>query len=217
MKIERFILGSYQTNSYLLKVDRESEDCLIIDAGLEPRPLTDYLAQNRLNPLAILLTHGHADHIAGINTLRQNFDKIKVAVHKADAKMLTTPEENLSFLAGVSVTAGSPDIILEDETIIEFADIKLKVLHTPGHTPGGICLHCRQENLVFTGDTLFAESVGRTDLAGGNPETAHQQLITSIKEKLLPLPEETTAYPGHGSQTTIAREKKYNPFLKTSA
>lgn len=124
--------------------------------------------------------------------------------------MLTAAKDNLSAMAGVPFSTEPADFSLEEGTIIEQAGIKLKVLHTPGHTPGGISLYSKADGIIFVGDTLFANSVGRTDIPGGNMT----QLIKGIKEKLFALPDETVVYPGHGSQTTIAQEKAHNPFLQ---
>ncbi len=210
MKIDRLVLGEYETNSYVLRRNRQAMDCLIIDTGLEADELVDFLRANKLNPTAVVLTHGHADHITGLEILRQSYPHIKVYIHKLDAGMLTGTMSNLSELTGRPFSTGSADFFLEEGGTIELAGIKLKVFHSPGHTPGGICLYSEDEAIVFVGDTLFADSVGRTDFPGGSMS----QLIKSIKEKLLTLPDETVVYPGHGPATTIAQEKAYNPFLR---
>ena len=163
-----------------------------------------------MTPAVLVLTHGHADHIAGVTLLRENFPDIKVCIHKLDSEMLTDQRHNLSALAGIGFSAGPAETLLVEGDIIEAAGIELRVLHTPGHTPGGISLYCGNQQIVFTGDTLFAESVGRTDFPNGS----FTQLIESIKEKLLVLPEKTIVYPGHGPSTTIAQEKKQNPYLQ---
>ncbi len=124
--------------------------------------------------------------------------------------MLTDPEANLSGLAGAAVATEPADVLLQDGDMVEEAGIKLKVLHTPGHTPGGICLYAESEGLVFAGDTLFADSVGRTDFPGGDMD----QLIDGIRTKLFTLPDQTVVYPGHGMRTTIGREKRANPFVR---
>jgi len=209
MKIDRLILGAYQTNCYILRESKAAKDCLIIDTGLEAGELVDFLQRHNLNPVAAILTHGHVDHVEGLAALRGRFPHIKVYIHKLDAGMLTGEKDNLSALAGVLFSPEPADFSLEEGDIIEQANIKLDVLHTPGHTPGGICLYSKNEGIVFVGDTLFADSVGRTDIPGGSTT----QLIKSIKQKLCPLPDETVVYPGHGPQTTIAREKENNPFL----
>jgi glyoxylase-like metal-dependent hydrolase (beta-lactamase superfamily II) len=229
MKTNRLILGAYQTNCYILRESKAAtcacvtplsavadskggagKDCLIIDTGLEAGELVDFLEAHKLNPVAVVLTHGHADHIAGLAALRNRFPHIKVYIHKLDAEMLTGEKDNLSFMAGVSFSSEPADFFLEEGDTIEQANIKLDVLHTPGHTPGGICLYSKNESVIFVGDTLFADSVGRTDMPGGSTT----KLIKSIKEKLCPLPDETIVYPGHGPQTTIAQEKANNPFLQ---
>ena len=210
MKIDCLILGAYQTNCYILRENEADRDCLIVDAGLQAGELIDFLREHKLNPVAVVLTHGHADHIAGVVVLRENFPDIKVYIHKLDGKMLTAAKDNLSAMAGVSFSTEPADFSLEEGTIIEQAGIKLKVLHTPGHTPGGISLYAKADGIIFVGDTLFANSVGRTDIPGGNMT----QLIKGIKEKLFALPDETVVYPGHGPQTTIAQEKAHNPFLQ---
>ncbi len=210
MKIDCLILGAYQTNCYILRENEADRDCLIIDTGLEAGELVDFLGRYKLNPLAVVLTHGHADHITGVAALRESYPDIKVYIHKLDGKMLTAAKDNLSAMAGVPFSTEPADFSLEEGTIIEQAGIKLKVLHTPGHTPGGISLYSKADGIIFVGDTLFANSVGRTDIPGGS--TA--QLIKSIKEKLCILPDETVVYPGHGPETTIAHEKAHNPFLQ---
>ncbi len=209
MKIDTLILGSYQTNCYILGAETSANDCLIIDTGLRAEPLIDFLTDRNLNPAAIILTHGHADHIIGLDLLREKFPKIKVYIHKLDEDMLTDPEMNLSLITGVHFqTAPAEHLLEENQTLCE-ASIELKVIHTPGHTPGGISLYSKEQGIIFVGDTLFAGSIGRTDFPGGNL----QQLTSSIKDKILTLPDQTVVYPGHGPATTIKQEKLYNPYL----
>lgn len=210
MKIDRLVLGAYQTNCYILRAGEAAKDCLIIDTGLAADELVDFLKVHNLNPAAVVLTHGHADHITGLAALRSRFPDIKVYIHKLDAEMLTGEKDNLSAMAGISFSPEPADFSLEEGDVIEQANIKLDVLHTPGHTPGGICLYSKADDIVFVGDTLFADSVGRTDIPGGSAT----QLIKSIKEKLCILPDETVCYPGHGPATTIAQEKAHNQFLQ---
>jgi glyoxylase-like metal-dependent hydrolase (beta-lactamase superfamily II) len=209
MKIDHLILGAYQTNCYIVRKSGAAKDCLIIDTGLEAGGLVRFLGDKKLNPQAVVFTHGHADHITGLAALRKSYPDIKVYIHKLDAELLKEPVNNLSLLTGKMVDIYSADVLLEDGDIIEQAGIKLTVLHTPGHTSGGICLYSKDEGLVFVGDTLFAGSVGRTDLGG-----SMEQLIKSIRQRLLSLSDETNIYPGHGPITTIAQEKTSNPFLQ---
>jgi hydroxyacylglutathione hydrolase len=210
MKIEGLVLGSFETNCYVLRDREAAEDCLIIDTGLEAGGLVAFLQENKLNPVAVILTHGHADHITGVAALRKNFSDLKVYIHKLDEEMLTGAQSNLSELAGIRFSSEPADFLIEEGDIIKQAGMKLEVLHTPGHTPGGISLYSKEDGIVFAGDALFAGSVGRTDLPGAS--TA--QLIKSIREKLFTLPDETICYPGHGPATTIAQEKAHNPFLQ---
>jgi len=210
LKIDRLILGDFQTNCYVVRQEEAAADCLIIDPGLGPDDLLDLLSRQQLHPVAIIITHGHVDHIAGVAALLQQYPQIRVYIHKADAGLLTDPEANLSVLTGSVVATRPADVQLQDGDIIEEAGVRFKVLHTPGHTIGGICLYAEPEALVFAGDTLFADSVGRADFPGGDME----QLIESIRTKLFPLPDKTVVYPGHGMRTTIAREKRANPFVR---
>jgi len=209
MKIDHLILGAFETNCYVLRSTETAQDCLIIDTGLEADSLVRFLQQHNLNPVAVVLTHGHPDHAAGVVELRESFPDIKVYIHKLDAGMLTGEQNNFGLLMGVTSDTGPADVLLEEQDIIEQAGIKLRVLHTPGHTTGGICLYSQEQGVVFTDDVLFADSVGRTDL-GGNMA----QLIKSIREKLFILPDDTKVYTGHGPATTIAHEKEYNQFLQ---
>jgi len=212
MIIEQLIVGPFETNCYVLRqsaIGGSIKDCVIIDAGIEPAPLVDYLQRNQLNPVAVLLTHGHIDHTAGLDDLRANWPNIKIYIHSLDEPMLAG-KNNLWEIGQQPFSKKKADALLEDGQAVELAGIRFKVLHTPGHTPGGICLYSSDEQTAFVGDTLFAGSVGRTDFPGGNT----RQLLNSIKEKLLNLPGGTKVFPGHGPATTIAKEKKLNPFLQ---
>ena len=210
MKIDRLILGAYETNCYILRSSQTAKDCLIVDTGLEAGQLVNFLREHELNPAALVLTHGHIDHIAGVAALRTKFPDVKVHIHKLDSEMLTEPEENLSAATGGAFSTEPADFSLEEGDYIEQASIKLLVLHTPGHTVGGICLYSEDDGIAFVGDTLFAGSIGRTDFPGGSVA----QIIRSIQEKLFTLPDETKVCPGHGPMTTIAHEKANNPFVR---
>jgi len=210
MNTSRLVLGPYETNCYIVRADNTSGDCLLIDTGLDFGELLEFIERNALNPTAAILTHGHADHIAAIDVLRRQYPRMSVYIHSLDAQMLTQTDLNLSALAGMPFTTRAADRLIEDGELIRQAGIELTVLHTPGHTPGGVCLYAKAEAVLFTGDTLFADSVGRTDFPNGSME----QLIKTIKEKILPLPDETVVYPGHGPKTTLGREKKHNQYLQ---
>ncbi len=138
---------------------------------LEDGQLLDFIKGHKLNPAAVVLTHGHIDHIGGVAGLRDNYPDVRVYIHKLDAKMLKDAHSNLSAVMGRAFSTEPADFSFEDGSIIEPAGIKLQVIHTPGHTPGGMCLYSRNEGIVFTDDTLFAESIGRTDFPGGSYRT----------------------------------------------
>jgi hydroxyacylglutathione hydrolase len=209
MEIDRFILGDFETNCYVVRAEESAGDCVVIDAGFNSRELVESLIERKWNPVAVILTHGHIDHIAGLEVLRRRFPAVRVYIHRLDAAMLANPEANLSELMQGSYHAQPADVLVDDGDVIEEAGLRLEVLHTPGHTPGGICLYARSDGLAFVGDTLFAGSVGRTDFPGGDMD----QLIRSIRSKLLTLPDDTVIYPGHAMRSTIARERRANPFL----
>lgn len=209
MKIDCLILGAYETNCYVLRNNDAARDCLVIDPGLEAGELIEFLDEQQLNPVAVVLTHGHIDHIAGVKVVRKHFPEIKVYIHNLDAAMLTEPGKNLSAMTGAAFVTEPEDVSLKEGDVIDLAGVKLLVLHTPGHTPGGISLYSQEDGVAFVGDTIFAGSIGRTDFPGGSMS----QLLASVREKLFTLPEETKACPGHGPETTIAEEKAHNPFF----
>jgi len=200
-------LGPLQTNCYLYT--NGNKECLIIDPGGEAQKLTSIIQQQHLKPLAILLTHAHFDHIGAVDEIRNEW-KIPVYVHKNEKDWLTNPSLNGSeyFMAG-KIKASEPDHLIKDEGMIEIGNFKLRVFETPGHSPGSVSYYDIQSGIVFSGDALFAGSIGRTDLPGGN----HETLLKSIHEKLLTLPEETVVLSGHGPDTTIELEMEGNPFL----
>jgi hydroxyacylglutathione hydrolase len=209
MKIDRLVLGEFENNCYIARSSDTATDCLIIDTGLDAQPLLKFLERGKLTPAAVILTHGHIDHIAGVEALRKKFPSILIYINKLDAEMLGDADGNLSIMAGSSFTACKADRLMDEGDTIDKVGIQLRVIHTPGHTPGGICLYSEKDGIIFVGDTLFAGSVGRTDFPNGDM----RQLIEGIRHKLLVLPDDTIVYPGHGPETTIGREKTDNPFL----
>jgi glyoxylase-like metal-dependent hydrolase (beta-lactamase superfamily II) len=209
MKVDRLVLGEFENNCYIVRNNDSATECLVIDTALDVRELPAFLDQHKLSPAAVILTHGHIDHIAGVNALRKKFPSILIYIHKLDSEMLGDADVNLSIMAGSSFTAGKADRLIDEGDTIDKAGIRLRVIHTPGHTPGGICLYAEKDGIIFVGDTLFAGSIGRTDFPNGDMK----KLIEGIKHKLLVLPDDTVVYPGHGPETTIGREKTDNPFL----
>lgn len=198
MDIETFTVGMLSTNCYLASCE-ETKEAIIIDPGLEyeqeAKSIFNYIEKAQLKIKFIVNTHGHSDHITGDGLMQKKY-AVPICVHKLDA----------SFL-GAFETHDSPNsILLNDDAIIKFGNITLKVLHTPGHTMGCICLV--GDKVAFTGDTLFAGSIGRTDF----PESSPKDMDVSIK-KLLDLPDNLLIYPGHGEVTIMAKEKRFNPFF----
>jgi hydroxyacylglutathione hydrolase len=210
LQIDTFVLGDFETNCYVVRSTNQAKECLIIDPGYEAESVVEFLKEKDLAPKRILLTHGHCDHIAGIAVLQENFDPIPISISCEDDKMLTHSRHNLSLLMGQPLKFAPPDDEIAAGDVIELDGVRLEVLATPGHTPGGVSFYCPQEELIFTGDTLFAGSVGRTDFPGGSMST----LLQSIREQLLVLPDQTKVYSGHGPATTIGQEKRGNPFIQ---
>lgn len=208
MNLGKVTVGPFEVNCYLYW-DSNSQKGIIIDPGAEAGHIIDNIRQANFIPQAILLTHGHGDHIAAIPQLKEKYD-LPVYIGENDKELLLNPDKNLSALLGEPLIITPPDYLLEDEQLLDIRGLLLKVLSTPGHTPGGVCFLDEKEGLLFTGDTLFYGSIGRTDLVGGSYET----LIASIHNKILTLPDEIVCYPGHGPQTTVGGERINNPFLK---
>lgn len=206
MKIKNFTLGMMGTNCYVVQ-NEESKGCLIVDPGAKSEALSAYIRENGLSPEAILLTHGHFDHIMGIDSLRREYP-VSVYADRKEQYVLADPNLNLSAAYGGGYSFGDAEYV-EDGQILSLAGLEIRVIETPGHTAGGCCYYIASEGVLFSGDTLFHSSVGRTDFPTGSMGT----LIRSIKEKLLVLPGDTMVYPGHMEQTTIAYEAENNPFL----
>jgi len=201
MLIERFVVGPMAVNAYVV-ADEATRSACVIDPGGGSRQIKDFLRKRSLVLTCIVNTHGHGDHIA--ENARFN---APIYIHRLDAPFLIDAEKNLSKFFMFAITSPPASRMLEDAQTLEIGDLSCKVLHIPGHTPGGISLVCG--GAVFAGDTLFAGGIGRTDFPYGD----EAQLISSIREKLLSLPDETVVYPGHGDITTIGKEKRSNPFL----
>jgi glyoxylase-like metal-dependent hydrolase (beta-lactamase superfamily II) len=203
MMLETLAVGDYQSNCYIYASETGKKG-VVIDPGDEADTIIGRIEKLGLAIPYIILTHGHPDHTAALKQVREATGA-KIAVHAADVSVLK--DKLLHTMLGFRHTDIVPDILLSDGDIIRTDGLELKVIHTPGHTPGGICL--AGEGSVFTGDTLFMTGIGRTDLPGGNAE----KLLDSIHHRLLTLPDETVIYPGHGPASTIGEERRSNPFL----
>ena len=184
LKVEQYVVGPVQTNCYFA-VNDETKEMILIDPGANADRLIQIIEEEKLNPVAILLTHGHFDHAGGAAEVAAHFG-IKVYAEEHERETLDDPKQEF-----------------------DLAGFHIRVLFTPGHTVGGCCYYFAYQDALFSGDTLFAQSVGRTDF----PKGSASALIRGIKEKLLPLPDEVTVYTGHNDTTTIGTERRYNPYL----
>lgn len=206
MKVEKFVTGIISTNCYLV-INEDTKQAVVIDPAACPSYLMSHIKSEGLKIEAILLTHGHFDHIMGIDGFLSEFD-VPVYVHEEDADAMEDPVLNQSSTYTSGYTFGKARY-LRDRQTLELAGYTFQVIHTPGHTKGGCCYYVASENVLFSGDTLFQNSVGRTDFV--NSSTS--DLVHSIREKLFLLPDDTMVYPGHMGETKIGHEKKYNPYV----
>jgi glyoxylase-like metal-dependent hydrolase (beta-lactamase superfamily II) len=207
MQMKRFgLYPEFGTNTYLLW-NENSLEAILIDPADEGVSVIHFITDHHLTVKWIINTHGHADHIGGNRYFHDKLG-VPIAIHEDDASMLPNPRENLSVYLAGPVTSPEPGWLLRDGDRLPLGEETLAVLHTPGHTPGGICL--LGDGFLIAGDTLFAGSIGRTDFPGGDSDA----LLAAIQEQLLPLPDATLVFPGHGPQTTIGDERRDNPFLR---
>ncbi len=201
--INKIVVGPLLTNCYLLS--GPGGETVIIDPGGEGEKISETIEKKKLKPVAIINTHAHGDHIGGNSFLKKKY-KIPIYAHSLEFAGMTNSERNLSFFHGEAVISPPADTALSDNQLLEIGGINLKVMHTPGHTTGSVCLICGDD--IFTGDTVFAGSVGRCDLPGGD-EVALDKSIEKIKN----LSGDYSLFPGHGPTTTLQAEKKINPFF----
>lgn len=205
MKLFTLPLGSLETNCYIV-TDSESGLTAVVDPGYADRRLPEAIAATHGTLVLILLTHGHFDHVGGVEMLRREYPDCPVAIHVSDSDMLTDPKSNLSFYYGSSFAAKPAEILATDGSTIAFGEKKIQVLHTPGHTSGS-CVYLIGD-LLFSGDTLFRGGVGRTDFPGGSEE-----LLGLSLRRLRMMDPSLKVYPGHGGSTTLATEMQTNPYL----
>lgn len=206
MILETLVVGPLQVNCYLVGCEK-SGDALVIDPGSDVPMILDALQQHGLSLKKIVNTHGHFDHIGGNRALR-DATGAELLIHTADRPLLQQAAQHASVYGLQTENSPEPTSTLSDGDQISIGELTFEVIHTPGHSPGGMCLLCGEH--LFSGDTLFTGSVGRTDLPGAD----HQTLINSIKQRLAGLPDEIQVHPGHGPDSRIGDEKRFNPFLR---
>jgi len=214
LRIETIISIPFDENTYILWLDGQS-DCLIVDPGMQPGKIVDLVRQHELTPQAVLLTHGHSDHIFGNEAMKQQWPDCPLIIGQGDAYKLTDPEANLSAGFGLPFVSPPADQTVSEGDVLQLAGMTIDVLDTPGHSAGHVTFviqHQGQTHLV-AGDVLFRESVGRTDFFDGDAA----QLRETIQGKFFPLADDAIVYPGHGPTTTIGHEREYNPFVGAAA
>ena len=208
LKVLTIPTAPIEENCYIA-YDEESKEALVIDPGNEGEKIFSLLKGADLKVQTILLTHGHWDHIGAVEELRRKLE-VPVQIHGDDASMLTDSRQNLyAFMSGGRMEGEPADKVFREGAIFACGAYSFKVIHTPGHTPGGCCFYCQEAGVLFSGDSLFAEEIGRCDFPGGSLSS----LVGSLKEKILCLPEETKVYPGHGPATKVGWERLHNPYL----
>ncbi len=214
LRIGRIESLPFGENTYIAHVDGRN-DCIVIDPGFEPESIIEYLLEHALTPAAIVCTHGHSDHIAGNGALKARWPECPIVIGEGDAEKLTDATLNLSAAFGFNITSPPADRLLREGETFESAGIALDVYDTPGHSVGHIVLVCKQVSpwQVFGGDVLFNGGIGRTDF----PDGSFEVLRRAIDEKLFTLPDDTIVLPGHGTETTVGREKRTNPFVGAEA
>lgn len=206
-----WIFNPFQENTFLAY--DETGEALIIDAGNhspeENDRITRFISQNKLKPILLVSTHGHVDHVLGNRFLKAHYN-IPYAAHAGDTDLIADAASHALMFGFHAEEPPLPDHYLEEGEKISFGHSSLTVIHLPGHSRGGVGLYSPEQSFVIVGDTLFEQSIGRTDLPGGN----HDQLLESIHTRLLALPDDTDVYPGHGPATTIGAERRNNPYLQ---
>ncbi|HEY3309565.1 MAG TPA: MBL fold metallo-hydrolase [Desulfuromonadaceae bacterium] len=207
MIFEIVVVGPLEVNCFILGC-KETGEGIVVDAGGDADKILTVVQNHDLTIKQVISTHGHFDHIGANRSLIERFSA-SYRIHEADVHMLERAADVARAYGMRGDNSPPPDAFLEDGMEIALGKVRIKVLHTPGHTQGGCCLYMEDEKKIITGDTLFADSIGRTDLPGGS----HQQLLDSIRTKLFTLPADVVAYPGHGPQTTIGHEKANNPYF----
>lgn len=209
MTLVKVVVGYLGTNCYLVKNDETGEG-FIIDPGYDDGKIKEAVNKLAMKPVAVLLTHGHFDHILAVDRMRELYEGISVYIGENETDIVETPELNCSVSIMRRPKATHADVTVSDNEILSIAGFDIETIHTPGHTKGSVCYYLKSQKALFSGDTLFAGSVGRTDFPTGDGYV----LIESIRNRLATLPGDTAVYPGHGDSTTIEAEVACNPFLQ---
>lgn len=211
--IERFEVNMFQENCYI--ASDETGECIVIDCGAfyeeERKAIVDYINGNNLKITHLICTHGHIDHNFGDYTIFKNFG-VKPEIHKDDKLLIENLAEQAQAFLGLKYTDPTPEVekFFDSSYTVQFGTHSLSILHTPGHTPGSVMFYCKEEKILFSGDTLFRMSIGRTDFKFGS----YKSITESLRMVANTVPPETTVLPGHGEQTTIAFEQQHNPYIK---
>lgn len=206
MEVTVLTVGPVYTNCYIVNKENDSTGCVVIDPGEDAEKIASYIRKKNLTCEGILLTHGHFDHITAVSELHSLVGG-EIYAYEKEKELLADPMLNSSAMVGYEVGIEA-DVWLRDGQMLEIAGMQFQVIHTPGHTKGGCCYYAESDKLLFSGDTIFMESIGRTDLPTGNS----RELIDSVRNKVLTLPNDVTIYPGHGPKTTVAYEVANNPY-----
>lgn len=209
MKIMYMVLGPFMTNTYIL-YDEETMEGLVVDPSFSPERYIQVLQEKKIQLRSIFLTHAHVDHMAGMNALREAFPEAKMYMDKRDQGGLRNADMNLSAMFPSPTLVADADQWVKDGDLVKTCSVSFQVIDTAGHTPGGISFYAPKEGIVFTGDSLFQGSIGRTDFPGGD----FKELVGNIRKNLFALPDSTVVLSGHGDRTTIGEEKRNNPFLR---
>ena len=207
-QIATFVLSDFQTNCFVVTTPGDA-DCWIVDCGFEPDAMLDHVTESGLKPIALLLTHTHSDHIGGVDAVLSRFGAMPIYVHEAEAGFCSDPMLNLSALMGMELRVTEPDHQLTDGETLSLNGTVWRVVHAPGHSPGGVLFVHDESNQAIVGDTLFMGGIGRHDF----PTSNVRDLRRTISEVLMSMPDEMVIHPGHGPSTTIGKERRTNPFV----